>query len=144
MSERLLDEVRGFLRENPGASRRQLTEGVSGSVRDVTAAFEALVERGEAEYVKPEGRGKAGRCVLRATPDIAPMGDTDLLVPSVRCPGCKRTPPIRYTRRETIRARKERQSARLQSVVCPHCATFYWIQARHVAHATLDNELRAA
>lgn len=132
----LAAEVRAFLRRHPGASRRQLFAGVSGSQREILAAFEILEARGEAEYIAPDRPGQLGQCRL--------VEGDELWVPDARCPGCHRVPPVRFTGREVRRARRERQTARLQTVRCPHCRTTYWIQARDVAAAALDTVHHAA
>ncbi|MFW6040113.1 MAG: hypothetical protein ACOC9N_03455 [Gemmatimonadota bacterium] len=58
------ESVRAYLAEHPGVSRAQLQRDVEGSAHEVDAAFDALVEAGEAEYRPPEKRGMAGACVL--------------------------------------------------------------------------------
>lgn len=143
-TDQLIDAVREFLRAHPAASRSQLLEGVEGSRSEITAAFEELIESGEAEYIAPERPGQPGRCSLL---DVDPDSDNPpgaLWTPATRCTGCHRGPPVRFTGREVSRARRERQSARIQMVRCPHCRTTYWIQARHVARATLDRSAQIA
>lgn len=68
----------------------------------------------------------------------ANASEEDSWRPAVRCPECYHPPTVRFTEREVQRARRDRQAARLQNVQCARCLTVYWIQARHVAAATLD------
>lgn len=147
----LVDAVRDFLAANPGASRRQLFAGVEGTQREILAAFGILEERGEARYVEPEKRGQPGRYELVAgapsappAPDDHDDGDDELWKSAARCPTCGRPPNVRFTRREVERARRERQTARLQTVRCTRDGTRYWIMARDIAGATLDGEMIAA
>lgn len=140
--------VREFLRAHPSVSRRQLVDGVEAERREVLAAFEALVERGEAEYVAPERPGQPGQCVLldggQGSPEDAEDAEAELWKSAARCPTCGRPPNVRFSRREVERARRERQLARLQTARCTRCGTRYWIRARDVANATLDASAAAA
>lgn len=145
----LLEAVRTHLRTHPGSSKKRLHEAVEGGTTTVDAAFQYLVDAGEAIYTPPARPGKAGRCALRngngaahgpAAPEAPPTGPQ--WKPTVTCPRCGLGPPVRFTEREVQRARLDRQGTHLQNVRCGRCRTEYWIQARHVAAATLDNGRR--
>lgn len=55
--------------------------------------------------------------------------------PRSSCPECGRCPPIRFSRDEVRRAKRERQSARVLSVQCPRCRNRWWIRAGEIARA---------
>jgi hypothetical protein len=62
---RLAPAVRDVLAEHPqGVSRSQLRKAIRGRAADIDAAFQSLVEAGEAEHVRPNGKGKSGLCRL--------------------------------------------------------------------------------
>lgn len=141
MHDTLKDRIRAYLRDHPGASKRKIVGAVGGSPNDAFTAIQAMIDAGEIAYEAPEGRGKPGRCTLV---EAEPNDVTADWKPAVRCPKCHRPPAIRFTEREVLRARRDRQSARIQNYRCNRCGTVYWIQAKHIAAATLDAELRAA
>lgn len=58
--------------------------------------------------------------------------------PKAECPSCRRRPPVEFTADEVRKAKRERQAARVLSVQCPRCQTYYWIRARAIAQATAN------
>jgi len=56
----------------------------------------------------------------------------------VHCPSCGRTPDVRFSEEEVRRAKRERQAAHVLNVQCTCCGTRYWIQARDIAKAKLQ------
>lgn len=71
-------------------------------------------------------------------PDPEPEAPEETWKCVARCPECQRPPAVRFARSEVDRARRERQSAHVQSHQCSKCGTLYWIMARDIAAAVRD------
>lgn len=143
--EQLTSELATYLGAHPGATRRQLLEAIAADRKVVLAALGQLVERGEARIVPGGKPGEPQRIYLsRRSSSSALEEGVELWKSAARCPTCGKPPNVRFSRREVERARRERQSARLQTVRCPRDGTRYWITARDVAAATIDTTATAA
>lgn len=108
---RLLGPLREFLTANPGASKRQMRDGIEARNSDIDLAFAWLESTGEVRYDAPEKRGQAGECHLISptVPDRAPTvpgahpGGTvpDRAPGALKGPGSGHTPTTSDTAQQT-------------------------------------------
>jgi len=93
-ARRLVPAVREFLREHPdGVSRTKLRGGITGTNTDIEAAFEVLVDQGEAEHTPSPGPGQAAVYRLRNGHPAEPCRDP-AAAGSERDPADPAAPPV--------------------------------------------------